>query len=104
MTDRTDKPGFVRRLESFSKTCSTPVIRSRPIAGLTVHSRGADCSHEISNTKKEIGRSMANRSLDYCTGRPHHGHHAAVIVFFLESTGTAGRSRTAVTRPQCLAN
>ena len=53
----TYKPGFDRRLESFSKTYSTPAIRSRPIAGLTVHSRGADRSHEISNNK-------GNRAID----------------------------------------
>jgi len=84
MTYMTYKPGFDRRLESFSKTYSTPAIRSRPIAGLTVHSRGADRLHEICNKNKEIGRSMANHSLDYCTGRLHHGDHSSVIVFFLE--------------------
>jgi len=55
MTYMTYKPGFDRRLESFSKTYSTPAIRSRPIAGLTVHSRGADRLHEISNKKRKSG-------------------------------------------------
>ena len=55
MTYMTYKPGFDRRLESFSKTYSTPAIRSRPIAGLTVHSRGTDRLHEISNKKRKSG-------------------------------------------------
>ncbi len=47
MVDLTYKRGLDRRLEPSSKTYSSLYICVRSIAGLTVHSRGTDRSHEI---------------------------------------------------------
>jgi len=51
----TYKRGLDRQLESSSKMYSPPTLPLRPIAGLTVYSRGADRSHEISEEKRKSG-------------------------------------------------